>query len=241
MVLQPLFWAAVLIILAITGLAYGVFFWSAVQVQAIEIQGENTGDIEQIAWQAVNETWLFLPWSNILLVNTAHIEQSIINQFPEIETVTIEKKFFNKLVVIPQKRTLAGYYCATENCFLVDRLGVAYGPKTTESAKMPTITMTENPNPELGETLIEPQMMASIISITKNLQDKFAVQVTQATIGESLVIDTNEHWKMHFNPRNDINGQVMKMNALFEKEIKPADRKKLQYIYLQYKDRAYYK
>jgi hypothetical protein len=35
--------------------------------------------------------------------------------------------------------------------------------------------------------------------------------------------------------------QIKKMDALLQTEIPPDARKKLQYIYLQYKDRAYYK
>ena len=35
--------------------------------------------------------------------------------------------------------------------------------------------------------------------------------------------------------------QITKMNLLLEQEIVPAQRKNIEYIYLQYQDKAYYK
>ena len=114
--------------------------------------------------------------------------------------------------------------------------------ETNTDTDMMTITKEQtNDAISTGENAIEKNIMDGIYKVQKNLKNNFQVDVKEAFVSNPLVFTTAENWKIYFDPKFDIDSQIIKMNALLKDQITPEARKKLQYIYLQYKDRAYYK
>ena len=69
----------------------------------------------------------------------------------------------------------------------------------------------------------------------------FQIYIKEAFVSNPLILKTSESWKLYVDPDGDIQSQITKMKLLLKDQITPAVRQNLQYIYLQYKDRAYYK
>lgn len=244
--LQPVFWAGVLGLVILGTVFWAVFFWQEAQVQAVVVQGNDSipgPEIESITWQLINGNFLGLPLKNILLINPSKIHEILLKRFPKISEAKVEKKFMHSLVVTIKERKPEALFCNPENeCFLIDKAGVIFESATKETKTLPVIT-TDSKNQEfqLGESAISQDTMDASLNIAKNLQEKFGIITAQVLAGNPLIVTTSEGWKAYFGREEGIESQIRKMNALLEEKISQESRKKMQYIYLQYKDRAYYK
>ncbi len=241
---RPLFWI-VLGIFLIATLAYFVLFYKTFQVKNIEISGNEkikSEEIQNIVSTKLGRKILFTSSKSIFIVDTNNAVKSLLRDFPEIETVDIQKKFPDSMTVTVKERQPIAVFCQTaDNCFFIDRNGVVF-EKTNTGANMMIITEEQTDgNVFAGENIVDKNIMDGIAKIQKNLKNNFQIDIQKTLVSNLLIFTTSENWKIYFDPTIDIDPQIIKMNALLKDQITPEVRKNLQYIYLQYKDRAYYK
>jgi len=97
----------------------------------------------------------------------------------------------------------------------------------------------------IGGQVIEQNIIKAVSSLEKNLRDGFEINIKEAIVvnPSQLNIKTDENWQAYLSldQDSDINLQITKLNLLLKGEITPEARKKLEYIDLRFKDRAYYK
>lgn len=252
---KPLFWV-ILSLIAICWIIYFVLFSKTVQITSIEVNGNEKiagEDIKSFAWR--NAEIKILDWkivrlatSSIFLSKIKNIRQGILLEFPLIEDAEITKKLFQRsLFITIKERKPFAVFCpqvplSAERCFIIDESGIVF--EETESAEQNFLVVkspAETNELSLGKKVIEKNIIDAISAVQKNLMANFQIIVKEALISDYLVFKTSEGWEVYFNRNGDIQFQITKLNALLEKEISPSERKKIQYIYLQYKDRAYYK
>ncbi len=258
---RPWFWILLLACILIGGAIYGVFFWQEFQVSGIKVSGNETigsQSVENIAWSDINKNtfttgFLNIPSKNIFLINTDNVAGDILRAFPIIGSVKVEKSFPHNIVVTITERTPDAVFCqnvtqtlsqpqSPDGCFLVDSNGVIYQNATTLPSGMVILSDGSTSNAvAVGQNVVSKNIVVAVASIQKDLSDNFQINVTQALVSNPLVITTSEGWKVYFDPTSDINLQITKLNALLSDQISATARKTLQYIYLQYQDRAYYK
>ena len=254
------FWILILVLIIIGSVFYFAIFWTGIQIQNFVVSGNNkitTQELQRIASTDSN-TGLLKLWNfqiisrSILLANTDSINKDILQKFPIIEKVTVNKSFPKTITLGVTERNPVGVYCPstdttqTDGCFLIDNNGVIY-----QQISMPTSDFVivrqvlQDPNLYTGEGVVGPNAMADISKIQKDLQDNFQINTSEALITSPirLNITTGEGWQIYFNLQGnpDINSQLTKLNLLLNGDITPDVRKTLQYIDLRFQDRAFYK
>jgi hypothetical protein len=95
----------------------------------------------------------------------------------------------------------------------------------------------------MGQNALSKNIMSAMLQIQKNLKDNFQIDLKEALVlaPDRLDVITVEGWQIYFNLQSDIGLEIVKLNLLLGSQISSDERKKLQYIDLRFKDRAYYK
>jgi len=254
------FWVLILILICIALVFYFSLFWSGIQVKNITVSGNNkitTQELQSIISTDSNtgllKLWNFQIFSrSILLINTDKINKEILQKFPLIEKVSLNKNFPQTLTLGVTERTPVGVYCPPQssnqqnNCFLIDSNGVIFAPIGMPQSDYVIVRQEmENGNLYTGEGVVGPDVIGNILKIQKDLQDNFQINAKEALVTTPIRmnITTGEGWQIYFNIQGDpdINSQLTKLNLLLNGDITPTVRKTLQYIDLRFQDRAFYK
>jgi len=226
-------------------LAYFIFFFPLLQVQTIQVSGNQTvptDAIKQLAWQQSHPKILGIPFASIFMANTRTISKDLLATFPDAQNAQVSVRWPNALnITITERSPVVASCDAQGQCFFVDSTGVAYQSTSSVPDGMVVVQPQAGTNVALGSTVIASSLLDSIVSIRDALRDNFQIGVRSATVGDTLVVTTSEGWQVYFDPTVDITLQITKLNVLLQKQISEQDRKKLTYIYLQYQDKAYYK
>ena len=233
------FWIGLLILIIISVIGYFVVISAKFKISEVEISG-----IEKISSEEIKNFIAVESSERIFLMNKVELTNKILHKFPLIESVNLKKDFPQTLKLTIKERGDFAVLCNNENlqnCFKIDRNGVIF--EVLNSMQPDNLIIIKESDGELllGSNLVDKNIILLISNIQKNLNDNFQISVKTVFVANSLVFTTSENWKIYFDPTTDIDLQITKMNILLRDEIPANIRKNLQYIYLQYKDRAYYK
>lgn len=251
---MPFFWLALLIMIVLISAAYLILFYSRFQVTNIEISGNQKvqhNDIENLAWVDINKKLLnvgifTISSKSIFLLNKNELVKNIVNKIPLVSDVQIEKRMPQNIILKITERQPFAVFCNSQDfqkCFFMDNHGIIFEPVQNGQQYGMVIVVKDLKGNEVfvGENIIEKNTMDTISKIQKNLSDNFQIGIKEVFVSNTLVFKTSEHWQIYFDPNSNIDFQITKMKALLQDEIPVTARKNIQYIYLQYKDRAYYK
>jgi hypothetical protein len=250
--LMPMFWSLLLMVFLFVGVFYFFFFYQKFQVQQIEIAGNQkiqTQDIDQAVWDSLNKklfTASLISFSskNIFLIDEGNLIRMLLSKFPGIDQIFVQKKMPSGLSFIIKERQPFAVFCDNEDdahCFSIDEKGVAFEILQNPTPDTVVIKNKTTGDVGLGKSVVDKKAVEDIAKIKKNLDDNFGLKVKEALVADPMVVSMQEGWKMYFSMTDDIDLQITKADALLKNEISAEQRPKLQYIYLQYKDRAYYK
>ena len=241
------FWIIFLFLIIVFSVFYFAFFYSGVQIKNVVISGNEKvagSDIENLISTDINNKILGLFDSkSIFLVNPDRINKDILEKFPEIEKLTINKKLPQTLILNVTERKSVGIYCQTNNiCFLIDQNGIIFEASEINSENVIIKQASEDSQIFIGQEVVAKNIIDLLLKVEKNLKDNFQINLKEALIASSirLDVDTNENWKIYFDlsPNYNINSQITKLNLLLNSEISVNQRKNLRYIDLRPKDRA---
>lgn len=238
------FWVLALLVFLLAVIFYMIFFIPAFQVQKVQVFGNEKTESQQIQnsiWQNINKKILGLNVKNIFLVNSNTLKENVLANFSGIENVKIKKQWFDGLRLEITERKPVAVFCQDSNCFLIDKKGIIYQPANDGFGDRFIVRQNDGVDLALGQTVIDQHIMEALIKIEQTLKDNFELGIREAVSSNPLVVTTTEGWKLYFDPNSDISLQITKMEALLQNQISTSTRKNLNYIYLQYKDRAYYK
>ncbi len=258
---RHLFWIIILLIVIIAGLSYFVLFFPKFQIAKIDIVGnENvTSDkiqhivLSDVTKNIITTGFLNIDSKSIFTVSTKNIRSDILRTFPEIEEITIDKHLPDSILLKIKERKPYAVFCEQKpskdssesvgnTCFSLDGNGVIF--KLLQRVPENTMVVYAPPtNKDIfnGENVIEKKMADTLIKVQNSLKNNFQIDVTEILVSNPLIFTTSEHWQIYFDPTSDIDLQIAKMNALLKNEILGDARKNLKYIYLQYKDKAFYR
>lgn len=248
------FWFSVLGAVLVGTLVYFVFFFPKFQIQTVGISGNQkvaTGDIETIAWNQINKNILGVDFKNMMMVDFSAMKKNLLTGFPVIEEVKITHNWFQNINLEITERKPIAVFCpnkSIQNCFFIDRHGVIFervddgaAPLSGVEGRLAVRQAFDESKLTTGKSVVDSHIMEAIVKVSDTLENNFQINVREALSSNPLIFTTSEGWQIYFDPTQDINMQITKLDLLLKNEITPAIRQNLQYIYLQYKDRAYYK
>lgn len=250
------FWIGVLGIVVLIGLFYLICFFDFFQIEKIEIFGNQkvkTENIKNLTEKEISKKVLFFPTKSIFLANLDNIRISILEEFPQIANINLEREFPRVLKVeIIERKPVAVFVNASQNFedqnqdifFFIDREGIIYEKISEEIAQ----NMFEIKNsgfkkePRLGEQVVGKEKLAKILEIERKLKNDLKIHINSAEIvsEQRLNIKTLEGWEVYFNLQKSLDWQLTELGLILEKKIPLEKREQLEYIDLRF-DKIYYK
>lgn len=242
---KPIFWLALVSAIFAMAAVYFYLFFPKSQVVKLQVLGTDTlktAAIETVAWAGIQRSILGISSASIFPVSKKDIQYRILEAFPSIKTVTVEKPSLDSVVVKISERAPIGVFCKNpQECFFIDGEGIIFHPLNATPADVLVLKPGQKSNASVGQRAVDGKIVQGVLATEEILRNNFQVATYEAVIANPVIITTSEQWKVYLDPTADMNLQLLKLKALLTDEIPPYTRKKLQYIYLQYKDRAYYK
>jgi len=246
---KPFFWVCLFFILILTLVYFLLFSWF--QVSKINISGNNrvsSQDIENVTLSNINKKLFSLGSisfhsDSMLLLNKKSLLSSIMGAFPDIGEIIINRKLPDSVDISVTERSQYAVFCNENNeCFSIDDNGVIFANFSNDAKSYLVLQKsTDSQALHLGQVMIDNNIIDEIKKVNQDLRENFQIGVDKVIVSDYLQFKTSEGWSAYFDPSSDLKLQISEMNMLLKGEIPEEKRKSLEYIYLQYKDRAYYK
>ena len=236
------FWLGILFFILAGVIFYFLFFSSFFQIKQIIVTGEekvSKEDIKAVIESNLEKKFLFFLTKSIFLVDLGQMRRDILNNFPQIAEVEIYRGFPDTLDILLVERFGLATWCQQEDhCFSLDIKGIIF-EETETKENLPKIIDGENKTYILGEKVIEKDYLDKILRIQKFFQEELKLGIKEfIAFSQRLNLRMAEGFEIYFDPREDINWQLTKLNLVLKEKIPFERRKDLEYIELRFDDLA---
>ena len=254
---KSVFWLLALILLIFV--IWLIFFSPFFRIKEMSIIGNESTSSEKIK-NEVNQiigkrVFFILPKDNIIFVSPTEIEKVLEQENPSFQEIEAEKKFPNILKIEISERRSAIIWCRQENCFFVDKNGVAYaevfsaelmffgGKENLE--KMLVIQEEKAEKIKISQKVADQNFIEFILEISKNLKQIENLEIISLRTPESasseIWITTIEGWQAVFNTSEPAKKQAGNLAKFLSEKIDKEERSNLEYIDLRIPGKIYYK
>lgn len=250
------FWLGIIIIIVVGAIFYFLFFSKTFQIKQTIITGEekvSEENLKLLIEKRLENRILFFKTRSLFLVNLNGIKNDILDNFSQIAEVKISQNFPDTINIIVVERLDMAIWCQTEHCFLLDKKGVIFdlvgNDVSNKIENVPgeivltrIIDRRDMNSFNLGDQIIEEDVLASIFDIKKHLKGNLEIGIKEFVIPNSgrLNVKTAEDWEIYFNLQKDVSWQLTKLTLVLKEEIPLGERENLDYIDLRF-TRVYYK
>ena len=262
------FWLGFLILASAGGIFYLFCFYPKIQIREIKVYGpegklsasygvNNQGisfeDIQRLVEEKISHKILFFYSRSIFLVNSREIKNTLFEKYPQIESLNLKRNFPSTLFLEIIERTPVGIWCMgeTQKCFSFDKEGIIFaanpeisfnGSVNSPQEILKITDFMEKESPNLGEGIIDKNLLSSIENIKTNLKEINVVPVEFVLPDEEgrLNVKTVSDFEIYFNSKDDLNWQTTELSQVLEKEIPQKNWGNLEYIDLRF-SKIYYK
>ncbi|OHA72990.1 MAG: hypothetical protein A3A27_00730 [Candidatus Wildermuthbacteria bacterium RIFCSPLOWO2_01_FULL_47_18] len=231
------FWVSFLLVVAAGSLGYFFFLSPVFRITDVQAQGDSA--------ELQDKILPFIPQGNIFLFNSVKAKQSLESAFPEIENIKVSRGLPRKVRVTFQKKVGVALWCSEASpCVLIDKKGLAF----KESKPGFELLVYTADFPSIGKAVLNADTWALLLDFKEKAEGIFAFHDPKLTFLSLNVVSetradwkTSEKWEVYINPKESIDWQLQKLQAVLEKKIPPTRRSSLLYIDLRFGDRAYIK
>lgn len=247
-----LFWFALLGPGIFLSAFYLLLFSSFAQIKNVQVQGieENLAkSLRSFTQGFVGRSFAFFHTKSIVFVDVKKIQEEILRNFPEIETLQIKKSLLDSLIVIAQEKKEVATWCqkSRDECFSLDKEGVIF-VKAQAKEGLPLFVSFQEGSLELGQKVIDEIMLSNILYFRERAgqfdtlkQGGVKISALEFISSGRADATTSENWKIYLNPKENVDWQLTKLQAVLEKKIPREKRKYLEYIELRFGDQTYIK
>lgn len=241
----------------LAGLIY-FFIWSPVLwIQKIDVRPLRSNISAIVQNNLEKKIWRFIPQKSIILAPIDKIKEDILDNFPEIKEVIINKKATNLLIIEIIERQSIGIWCQTERlkieatstepiinepvvkqCFCLDKEGIIFRESPLISGSL-ILNIYSQPDRtvDLASQVTSPEMINFILKTAQGLS--LRIDNFEIVSPEDLRARTSQGWQIYFNPAYSVDSQLKALEIILEEEIK--ETTSLEYIDLRIDGRVYYK
>lgn len=234
----------VLFLAVAAGVFYLVCFAPFSQVKNIIITGSNKVQavaVKKTVENAVTRKIAFLSSKSILLANSSEITADLLENFPQIEKISLRKSFPDKLSVSVSERQPVAVFSQGGNYFLMDKNGVIFSQVATPQNNM-IIFQNDlaTSSAGLGQTAVPVDVISWTLQAETVLQKDFSLGIKEADLvsNQRLNLKTAEGWEVYFNLNGDMGWQITELETVLNEKIPSQKRSNLQYIDLRF-DKVY--
>lgn len=230
------FWLG-LLFLAILGTAfYFVVFSPVFKIKEIQISGDikiSVEEIRNIVLEQIDKNYFK---KSIFLVNLKEINGALLEKFPQLAKVSLERSFPNVLAVLAEERKPVVIFLQDEDSYFIDNEGIIFEKISEIPPRMLRIkNSTWISDLKLGRRVLSKEKLGRILKIETKLNDLEISPIEVSIISDSrLDVRTSEDWEIYFNPKGDLDWQLTEIDLLIKKRISPDRRENLEYIDLRF-------
>lgn len=245
-----------ILLLAFLGVClYVIFFAQYLQVNKIVINGNAeiaTSDLEaKIEKSQAGKFLGLIPKNNFLLIFPDSLERELSEQFRNIRTVSVQKKFPDSVRVDIEERKGLLVWCVREgDCFLLDEQGVAYNqadfnsPEISQNHLLKIFDKSEK-SVALGENVLTGEYVKYAMGIKAALST-LGIEVTEeyttpSRMAEEIDVKAAQNFELFFSTQYELDSAIATLGVILKKEIPAASREKLAYIDLRTRNKVFYK
>jgi hypothetical protein len=231
---------------------YALFFAKLLDVRTIKItvpEGVSQTDLNA----AINKWldagfWKLTRRNDILFFSGTRLSDQLAKQFPELDSIVVNKHLPHSLELSVSKRKPAGIWClsvAAGGCFYFDKNGVAYAEATpTVGFLILNVNDSRNNLIKLGDKVASHVWVDNII-LAKELLVKIGLDTSEFDIPvdsfDEFDAKTAYGWPVIFSDQTDITRQINSLAQFLKEKLTPTQTKTLEYVDLRIQDRIYYK
>lgn len=192
---------------------------------------------------------------NYFLFPAKKFEASLVQNFPKMLKVKIQKIYPENLAIQVLEREAVGIWCLATRlarqdlakrdgqCFYFDKEGVIFESAPTSFGSLIPLILDERPvEPRLGATILgkkEAQIFKAMYGIVSR-NFSFSIRALRLTERGEFEIVTSEDWKIFLDKKASADGQLSNLKYLLEEKIKNR-RHELEYVDLRLGSKVYYK
>lgn len=214
--------AILIILLAGTGLLINsVFFSTYFKINEVKISDKNLENNqmgEEIKKSA--ETAL---GKNLIFVNTETLQEKILDAFPEIEEVTIEKDYPKAIIINFSEYTLVANVINENNTvkktYIVNSIGYAV-KEDLENQSLPYIRMKSDEPLNAKTAIIEANKLRYILESKIYFEEKFGMRIIEAQYKKTareVHLLTERNFTIWLDMQNSIEAQLKKLKKALVK------------------------
>jgi len=245
------FWFGISTALMLVVVMYGFLFSGVFQIENIEITGaQKVSDqiLKSMAEESLKGNILGISMNHIMLADTDIIKENMLERFPEIRDIGVQRKFFHTIAFNIKERRGIALMCREEGqCFALDTDGVLFEERE-KSEFLPVFRYSQKREVKIGEEIIPVELLQRILEFYEEFRE-YAIFKETETRFSVLEIHSNRRiiakhsggWEAYIDPLEDIHWQAEKLKAVFSKNISEEQRSLLEYIDLRYGDQAFVK
>jgi len=239
---SKIFWTLFLILIILGSLVYLFIFSDIFKIKNVNISGNNKCSYEEIS--KIVSSGL----GNIFLYGSKNVDTKLEEKYPEIDNVNIKRSFPDSLTVEIEEREPVAIACKPSmrseikifgektiiDCFNIDKKGIVFEESLENPLGLPVIMFNNSGFIFLlGTEIIETEYLEKILRIDSDFKE---VQILETyPISKNRInVKTKEGWVAYFDPKEDIDWQIEKLNILLKEKLPLGERKSLEYIDLRF-------
>lgn len=185
----------------------------------------------------------FLPRSSFFLFDSGGLASVLQKDFPQIESLSIQKRFPDYLGVIVKERELFGIFC-NEECVYIDKQGFAYDFAPSSSGSLLVKIKSDAVRAKIGSTVLDADLMREFLLIFSGISKAGGIRAVayefSSKIPSEIKVETNEGFKIIFKRGGDFGNAFRALKTVLEQEVKEK-RSQLEYIDLRFGNKVFYK
>lgn len=226
---------------------------SYLRVEQIEISGTRLFPAAEIE-QAVRDdlsgvSWLIIPRNNFFFISGRRISGDILQKFPQLSGIKVNKKFPRKIIIAVEERRLWGVYClraesalSPRQCFYLDTRATAYEDMTNfEGWLLPIIYGIEAPKlggPAVPESMLK--FFEDARSALEAIDGNLVWLGVSTTTPEDIRLGLGEGWEAIVTLSRPTSEWMSVLKTVLEHDV--GDKQSLlEYIDLRFGNRVFYK
>ena len=209
------------------GIFYFLFFADALAVKTVAIDGVSDGlrvAISSVIHSTIeNKPWHLAIRKNILFFPANRVQTELIERFPQLKTLSIEKKYPHELAVNGQERQPLGIWCfaADNSCRYFDEDKVFWGDPPKSSGFL--LTTIDDQRADIQTETVETVLFTAIRKMLKTISTAGVVSRGITIPAESVnefFVDTDKDFYIVFNLDTDIAGQIGVLKIFLDQKFK---------------------
>lgn len=245
----------ILLVFFIGVVIYSFVFANFLQINEITVDNQGTiddADIQETVNRELDGKYLrVISKNNFIFFNSKKTELKLKNEFKKIKTVSVSKKFPDKISVKIEERNLILALCSRGECYFIDENGYAYEKINSEiqvENQNEIIELVDESGKEIRENeyVLLPSFVEFIVNVADEIKDDTSLEIlneyrTRSRISEEVIVQTKKGWDIYLNAKFPIDKSTQTLKTLLNRHLMLKDLNELEYIDLRSENKVFYR